>query len=39
MARGLTEQEIGDLSEYFAALPVLPSQAETKPSNSVERAR
>jgi cytochrome c553 len=39
MANGLTDQEIEDLSEYFAALPVKTSQSEAKSSHGVERAR
>jgi cytochrome c553 len=39
MAHGLTDQEIDDLSEYFAALRVKTSQSETKASNGVERVR
>jgi cytochrome c553 len=39
MAHGLTDVQIEDLSEYFAALPVLISQSKTKSSNGAEQAR
>jgi cytochrome c553 len=39
MAHGLTDQEIDDLSEYFAALPVELSQSEAKSSVGIEQAR
>jgi cytochrome c553 len=39
MAHGLTDQEIEDLSEYFAALRVKTSQSETKSPIGVEPVR
>jgi cytochrome c553 len=39
MAHGLTDQEIDDLSEYFAALPVELLQSEAKSSVGIEQAR